>query len=102
MGLSTELSTVLFQLVVLAVTVAAAVHAALSARRAASFDVTRDFDALAGAVGKLQQLARSAQMQRVRQGALASVEERPVGAAPQRLSHDQLRALARSRNGATQ
>lgn len=94
--------TLALQLVILAATGFLTVHAALSARRAASFDVTRDFDALATAVSRLQAVTRSEKMSKVRQAALVPAEQaQPVSHGP--LSHEQLRALARARhNGATQ
>lgn len=97
--------TVIAQLVILAVTAIMAVHAASSARRAASFDLVRDFDALAAAVGKLQAQARSAHMSKVRQAAQppdALVETLGVKTAPGPLSHEQLREIARRKNGAHQ
>lgn len=96
--------TLTLQLVLLAVQAVLGVHAALSARRAASFDITRDFDALAVAVSKLQQAARSVHMSRVRGAALEPKPEpvaQPLSQA--KLTHQELRALARARlNGVTQ
>lgn len=87
------------QLALLSATAFLAVSAALSARRAASFDLTRDFDALAQSVAKLQGVLRSTTMQRVRAAALEpKVEASPGGngaAAPP--THAQLRELARAR-----
>lgn len=96
-------AVVIFQLVLFALGAIAAVMAALSARRAASFDVTRDFDALAHAVMKLQHVARSEKMTRVR--AAAAEQHQPAQPVSQQspLSHEQLRAIARARrNGAMQ
>lgn len=93
--------TLVVQLVILALTSFVSVHAALSARRAASFDVTHDFESLAAAVAKLQNLARSTQMQRVRAAALEPKEAHqtilPASTAQAPLSHEQLRQLARAK-----
>lgn len=94
--------TLTLQLVLLAATAVLCVHAASSARRAASFDITRDFDALATAVGKLQALARSSTMAKVRAAALEPKDPvaQPVSHTS-RLTHDQLRAIVRrGHNGA--
>lgn len=95
-------ATLGFQLVILAATGFLSVYAASCARRAASFDVTADFAALANAVAKLQQLARSDQMKRVRAGSQGEPAAPAAPAAHGPLTHDQLRALVRSRNGAKQ
>jgi len=71
------------------------------ARRAASFDRNHDFDALAEAVVRLQNAARSVRMKQVRGAALAPAEPAPL--APTQMTKEQLRAFARSRlNGAHQ
>ncbi|MGH8833335.1 MAG: hypothetical protein ACREXV_19965 [Polaromonas sp.] len=90
--------TIAIQLALLAITTCLVVYTALSARRAASFDMTRDFDALAAAVARLQSVARSAQMSKVRQAALPP-EQPHLVSHPQ--SHDQLRAYIRARDGAS-
>lgn len=93
----------LTQLVLLAASAGFAVLAASSARRAASFDVTRDFDALAHAVMKLQSVARSERMKVVRAAASQPEQAQPASLTQQPLTHEQLRALLRARrNGATQ
>lgn len=97
----TPILTVVLQLVLLALGAIFAVLAASSARRAASFDVTRDFDALAQIVMKLQNTARSAQMKAVRAAALEPQQAQPVSHHQTKLSHAELRALMRSRNGGT-
>lgn len=94
--------TLTLQLVILAATAVLAWLAASSARRAASFDVTRDFDALASAVAKLQQLARSTQMKQVRAAALTPDVVQPVSQSPSMtpMTHEQLREISRRKNGA--
>lgn len=95
------LTVIVFQLVLLALGAGFAVLAASYARQAASFDLTRDFDSLAHAVTKLQTVARSEKMTRVRAAAAepAAAAAVPLTQAP--LSHSELRALQRARNGAT-
>lgn len=96
-------AVVIFQLVLFALGAIAAVLAASSARRAASFDVTRDFDALAHAVMKLQSIARSEKMTRVRAAAAEPQQPAQLQLQQAPLTHEQLRALARARrNGVTQ
>jgi len=97
------LTVIVLQLVLLALSGGFAVLAASSARRAASFDVIRDFDALAHAVMKLQNVARSEKMTRVRAAASEPQHQQPVAGPQMQLTHEQLRSLARARrNGVTQ
>jgi hypothetical protein len=97
------LSTIVIQLVLLALGAGFAVLAASSARRAASFDILRDFDALAHAVTRLQAVARSEKMTRVRAAALEPRQEAHQVSQQTSLTHEQLRALVRARrNGVTQ
>lgn len=96
-------ATVLVQLALLAMACIAAVFSALSARRAASFDLIRDFDALAVAVSKMQQQLRSVHMSRVRSAALVPREGEGPAQQTGPMTHDQLRALLRARrNGGVQ
>lgn len=96
--------TLALQLVLFAATAILAAWAASSARRAASFDVTRDFDALSLAVSKIQQSLRSTVMAKVRAAALTPRESPQTADAAHQapLTKDQLRALVRARNGVTQ
>lgn len=95
------LTVIVFQLVLLGLGAGFAVLAASYARQAASFDITRDFDALAHAVGKLQQVARSEKMTRVRAAAADPAPSAAVPLTQAPLSHTELRALMRARTGAT-
>lgn len=90
--------TLIATIVLVGLSAACAVSAALSARRAASFDVTRDFDALVGVVAKLQKATRSETMSKVRAAALEP-KHPPENTATAPLTKDQLRQLVRARNG---
>lgn len=83
----------LFQLVLLAASAVSAVIALSAARRAASFDVTRDFDALCVAVGRLQKVTRSEKMAAVRQAGV----ERQAEELPHAAHKAQLRMVAKQR-----
>lgn len=91
----TALATVLSQLVLLALTCAAALISVSAARRAASFDITHDFEQLAQTVAKLQRATRSEVMQKVRAAALEP-KPQPEPAA-QLTPKEQLRAAWRAK-----
>jgi len=99
----TALSTVVVQLVLLALGAVCAVLAASFARRAASFDIGHDFEALAHAVAKLQRVARSEHMTRVRAAAVEPQQPAAAITPTTPMPKDQLRALARAKHhGGTQ
>ena len=85
----------IIQLAVLAAQAFLLVLGASFARQAASFDRNHDFDALADAVVRLQNAARSVRMKQVRGAALEPVQ--PVQLDPAHMTKDQLRALAAGR-----
>lgn len=84
----------IIQLAVLAAQGFLLVLGASFARQAASFDRNHDFDALAEAVVRLQNAARSVRMKQVRSAALEPAGSPSEPADPMRMTKDQLRALA--------
>lgn len=91
-------TTILLQLALLALGGVLTVVTALFTRRAASFDITHDFEQLVQVVARIQRATRSEVMAKVRAAGLERPAESPAAAGQVLTPKEQLRAQWRARH----